>query len=62
VSEGKVQAELPAGAGIYYLVFSNKFAPKTTKNINASVLLRYKSWLPEWFRRMKDRFWNWLAL
>jgi ribosomal protein L40E len=62
VSEGKVQAELPAGAGIYYLVFSNKFAPKTAKSINASVLLRYKSWLPEWFRRMKDRFWNWLAL
>jgi ribosomal protein L40E len=62
VSEGKVQAELPAGAGIYYLVFSNKFAPKTPKNVNADVLLRYKSWLPEWFRRMKDRFWNWLAL
>lgn len=62
VSEGKVQAELPAGAGIYYLVFNNKFAPKAAKNVNADVLLRYKSWLPEWFRRMKDRFWNWLAL
>lgn len=62
VSEGKVQAELPAGAGIYYLVFSNKFAPKTAKNINASVLLRYKSWLPESFRKMKERFSNWLGL
>ena len=62
VSEGKVQAEIPAGAGIYYLVFSNKFATKTAKNVNADVLLRYKSWLPEWFRRMKDRFWNWLGL
>jgi ribosomal protein L40E len=62
VSEGKVQAELPAGAGIYYLVFSNKFAPKTAKNINASVLLRYKSWLPESFRKMKERVSNWLAL
>lgn len=62
VLEGKVQAELPAGAGIYYLVFSNKFAPKTAKNINASVLLRYKSWLPESFRKMKERISNWLAL
>lgn len=62
VSQGSVQAELPAGAGIYYLVFSNKFAPKTAKSVNASVLLRYKSWLPESFRRMKDRLWNWLAL
>ena len=62
VSEGKVQADLPAGAGIYYLVFSNKFAPKTAKNVSARVLLRYKSWLPEWFRRMKDRALNWLGL
>jgi ribosomal protein L40E len=62
VSEGKVQAEVPAGAGIYYLVFSNKFAPKTAKNINATVLLRYKSWLPESFRKMKERVSNWLAL
>ncbi len=62
VSQGTVQAEIPAGAGIYYLVFSNKFAPKSAKNINANVLLRYKSWLPDWFRRMKDHFWNWLAL
>jgi ribosomal protein L40E len=62
VSEGKVEAELPAGAGIYYLVFNNKFAPRAAKNINADVLLRYKSWLPESFRKMKERFSNWLAL
>jgi ribosomal protein L40E len=62
VSEGKVQAELPAGAGVYYLVFSNKFAPKTGKSVNASVLLRYKSWLPESFRKMKERLLNWMAL
>jgi hypothetical protein len=62
VAEGKVQADLPAGAGIYYLVFNNKFAPSTAKAIRATVLLRYKSWLPESLRRMKDRFWNWLGL
>lgn len=62
VSDGTVQADLPAGAGIYYLVFNNKFALSTPKSIHATVLLRYKSWLPEWFRRMKDRFWNWLGL
>jgi ribosomal protein L40E len=62
VSDGKVQAELPAGAGIYYLVFSNKFAPKAAKNINASVVLRYKSWMPESLRKIKNGFWNWLGL
>ena len=34
-----MQAELPAGAGVYYLIFSNKFSPKTAKSVNASVLL-----------------------
>jgi RNA polymerase subunit RPABC4/transcription elongation factor Spt4 len=62
VPVGTVQTEIPAGAGIYYLVFSNKSSPKTAKTVHATVLLRYKSWLPEWFRRMKDRFWNWIAV
>jgi hypothetical protein len=62
VSQGTMQAELPAGAGIYYLVFSNKFAPRTAKNVNASVLVRYKSWLPESLQKMKNHFWNWLGL
>lgn len=62
VSEGSLQADLPAGAGIYYLVFSNKSSPKTTKSVRATVLLRYKSWLPEPVRRMKDSFLNWIGL
>jgi ribosomal protein L40E len=62
VAQGTVDAELPSGAGVYYLLFSNKFSPKTTKNVNASVLLHYKSWLPEWLRLSKDRFWNWIGL
>lgn len=62
VSQGTVQSELPAGAGVYYLVFSNKFAAKNAKNVNATFLLRYKSWLPEWFRSLKTSLWNWLGL
>lgn len=62
VAEGNVQAEIPAGAGIYYLVFSNKSAPKTPKSVHATVLLRYKSWLPDWLRRMKGRFMDWVGL
>jgi len=62
VAEGTVQMQLPAGPGIYYLVFSNRSSTKTAKAVRASVLLRYKSWLPEWFRRMKDRFWNWIGV
>ena len=62
VAEGNVQTEVPAGAGIYYLVFSKKFAPKTSKTVHATVLLRYKSWLPDWVRRMKGRFMDWVGL
>ena len=62
VSQGKAQADLPAGAGIYYLVFNNRFSAKTPKSVTASFSLHYKSWLPEWFRRTKGRLWNWLGL
>ncbi len=55
VAQGAVQADVPAGAGIYYLVFSNKAAPKTGKSIHATVLLHYRSWLPDSVRRMKAR-------
>jgi hypothetical protein len=61
VAEGTVQADVPAGAGIYYLVFSNKSAPRTPKAVHATVLLRYKSWLPEWFRVMKGRVLDWIG-
>ena len=61
VAEGNVQADVPAGAGIYYLVFSNKAAPRAAKSVHAAVLLRYKSWLPEWFRRMKGRVLDWVG-
>jgi hypothetical protein len=61
VAEGNVQADIPAGAGIYYLVFSNKSAPKTPKAVHAAVLLRYKSLLPDWFRRMKGRILDWFG-
>jgi zinc-ribbon domain len=62
VTDGTVQTDIPAGAGIYYLVFSNKSAPKTPKTVHATVLLRYKSWLPNWVRRMKGRFLDWVGL
>ncbi len=45
VPKGDIQAEMPAGAGVYYLIFSNKFAQKAGKNIEASIVLRHKTWL-----------------
>ena len=62
VAEGTLNGELPAGGGVYYLVFSNKFSPKTSKSVHGSLLLRYKSWLPESLRRGIDHFWNWLGV
>jgi hypothetical protein len=62
VSQGTLQADLPVGAGIYYLVFSNKFATRVDKDVNATILLRYKSWIPEWLRQWKASFWSWLGI
>jgi zinc-ribbon domain len=61
-SEGKVAAEIPDGAAIYYLVFSNKSDQKTSKSVRASVILRYKSWLPDSLRRIEARVLNWVGL
>ena len=60
VSQGKIEADIPAGAGVYYLIFSNKFAASSTKKIDATVVLHYKNWLPSWFRRAKAELWSWI--
>ena len=62
VDSGKIQAALPAGAGVYYLIFSNRFSAKTGKKVDASALLRYKSWLPSWIRGLKNDISEWLGL
>ncbi len=61
VGSGTIDAQLPSGAGVYYLVFNNRYASKSAKVVHASALLRYKSWLPESLRVMKDRLWNWIG-
>lgn len=62
VDSGKIQADLPAGAGVYYLIFNNKFSTKAGKKVEASALLRYKSWLPRWIRGLKNSVSDWLGL
>ena len=61
VAGATIDAPLPAGAGVYHLVFSNKISPRA-KTVHATVLLRYKSWLPDAVVRLQDRFWNWIGL
>lgn len=56
VVQSAVHADIPPGTGIYYLVFSNKSDPKTPKSVHATVVVRYKSWLPEWLRHRKREF------
>lgn len=58
VSQGKLEADLPAGAGVYYLVFSNKFASSSSKKVDATIVLHYKNWVPEWIRRIKGELWS----
>ena len=44
VSEQKVKQVLAPGAGVYYLVFSNKFDPASAKKVTASLALHSTSW------------------
>ena len=41
VSMDKIEANLPSGAGTYYLVFNNKFSSVTPKTINVDAKLTY---------------------
>jgi hypothetical protein len=61
VAAGNLNAPLPAGAGVYHLVFSNKTSSRA-KTVHATVLLRYKSWMPDAVVRLNDRFWYWIGL
>jgi hypothetical protein len=61
LAAGAIDAPLPAGAGVYHLVFSNQ-ASLRAKTVHATVLLRYRSWLPYALLSLKERFWNWLGL
>ena len=62
VSQGTIDAALPAGSGIYYLIFNNRFSQRTEKTVHATVLLHYQTWVPEWLLRIKERMWNWFGL
>jgi len=61
VATATIDAPLPAGGGVYHLVFSNKNSPRA-KTVHANVLLRYKNWFPATLVRMKDQFWSWIGL
>jgi hypothetical protein len=58
--QGKIAADLPPGAGVYYLVFSNKFSPSVAKKIDATVVLHYKNWIPGWIRQVKGELQSWI--
>ena len=45
IIKGDVNAELPAGAGTYYVVFNNNFSPRTTKSVQSEVTLHYTKFL-----------------
>ena len=53
VSQAKVHAELPAGAGVYYLVFSNKLSPSGAGSVRATLQLHSRSWIPDWIRHLR---------
>jgi len=55
VPQADVQVDLPNGAGVYYLVFSNKFPGANAQSVNATLMLHYKSWIPDWIRHIPRR-------
>jgi len=52
MSQGKVHADLPQSAADYYAVFSNRFSTTNLKNVNATLHLRFDSWVPDWMRHL----------
>lgn len=60
VSQGKLAADLPAGGGVYYLIFSNKFDSSGAKKVDATVVLHYKNWIPSWIQHAKTELWYWI--
>ena len=61
VATATINTPIPDGARVYDLVFSNRNSTRA-KTVHATVLLRYKSWLPDVVLRLKDRFWNWIGM
>ena len=61
-NQGTINAKLPAGAGEYYLVFSNHFSPHTAKTIRSNVLLHYRALFSESLVRLRESIRNWLGL
>jgi hypothetical protein len=49
-SQARFNRNLPAMPGVYYIVFSNRTDSAASKSVNATMLLHYGSWLPEWLR------------
>ena len=60
MAQGKIAADLPPGAGVYYLVFNNKFSPSLAKKVDATVVLHYKSWIPGWLRQLDVELRSWI--
>ena len=60
MAQGKISADLPPGAGVYYLIFNNKFSPSMAKKVDATVVLHYKNWIPGWIRQVKGELQSWI--
>lgn len=56
ITQGDIEAELPSGAGAYYLVFDNKFSLRAGKSVQSSVSVRYRRWWPAWLQSLKEEF------
>ncbi len=54
VSQGGLRGNMPAGAGVYYVVFNNRFDSQSPKNVKAIVRMHYSSWMPNWMRRSSE--------
>ena len=58
VARGKLQAVLPQSARDYYAVFSNRFPTAKLTAVNATLHLRFHSWVPDWIRRLHGGTWT----
>lgn len=48
VPSGDVGVQIRGSEQLYYVVFSNRTSQTRGKRVNAKLVLRFRSWLPDW--------------
>lgn len=52
VSGAEIRVQIPRSEQLYYVVFSNRTSQSTSRRVDAKLVLRFRSWLPDWMHKL----------